>query len=165
MIETQLSVGEPIIFMKVGVHAREPLDEILVRKRKEILDEGFAMWGYGGNTCHPNRVREFAEGESGRVSLVMQEITSNHWEDQIRATGYSADGGRSWLEVPAGINVLGSRYALCLGEIEDADFSLDLATTRVATGPSLGKPGNDYVRQRVDKACLRVSAPGGDGAH
>ena len=44
--------GSGIIYMKVGVHARETLEEIIARKTQEIRDEGFAMWGYGGG-CHP----------------------------------------------------------------------------------------------------------------
>jgi hypothetical protein len=151
-----LESGEDIIFMKVGVHASEPLDEILERKRQEIADEGLSMWGYGGGTCHPNRVRSFAAESSGQVTLVMQEIRSNHFAVPVRASRYSADGGQNWLPVPSGINVRGSKYALCLGRIDDADFSLDLGQTRVASGLQTGRSGLDYIRGRVDKGCLRV---------
>ena len=44
--------GAGLVYMKVGTHANEPFDEIFERKRKEIEDEGFALWGYGGNTGH-----------------------------------------------------------------------------------------------------------------
>ena len=54
--------GDGILFMKVGTHAQESLDDIIARKSKEIADAGFAMWGYGGNTCHPtSMVQPFAE--------------------------------------------------------------------------------------------------------
>src|SRR5690606_34524676 len=114
-----LDEGDNIIFMKVGIHAGEQLVDILERKRKEIADEGYAMWGYGGNSCHPSRVQPFAEAAEGHVKLVMQEITSNHFADQVRASKFSANGGLSWEDVPAGINVLGSKFALCLRSIDD----------------------------------------------
>lgn len=148
--------GDNIIFMKVGIHAGETLEDILERKRKEIEDEGFAMWGYGGNSCHPSRVQPFAESAGGRVKLVMQEINSKHFAEQIRASKYSADGGLSWETVPSGIKVLGSKFALCLRSIDDVDYVLDLAATRVPVGLSEGRAGNDYLKGHVDKACLAI---------
>src|SRR3984893_6220083 len=104
--------GDQILYMKVGTHAQEELADILARKRREIEDEGFAMWGYGGNTCHPtSMVQPFVEAASGPVRLVMQPMLSKHFAEPIRAEEYSPDGTR-WLPVPSGINVLGSRYAL-----------------------------------------------------
>ena len=44
--------GVGILFMKVGTHAQETLADIIA-KDQEIEDTGYAMWGYGGNTCHP----------------------------------------------------------------------------------------------------------------
>jgi len=159
--------GDSIIFMKVGVHAGETLEDILRRKRREISDEGFSMWGYGGNSCHPSRVQPFAEAAGGRVKLVMQEISSHHFAEQIRASKFSADGGVSWQEVPSGINVLGSKFALCLQSLDDVDYVLDLSATRVPVGLRQGTPGNDYIRGHVDKACLDVvsdPSPGSPGA-
>jgi len=46
-----LSPGQGVLYMKVGTHAQEPLEEIIKRKTKEIEDAGYAMWGYGGSTC------------------------------------------------------------------------------------------------------------------
>jgi len=46
---TELFVpGAGLLFMKVGVHAQETLEDIIRRKSEEIEKEGFAMWGYGG---------------------------------------------------------------------------------------------------------------------
>ena len=45
--------GSGLLYMKVGTHARETLEDIIRRKTKEIEDTGYAFWGYGGNTCHP----------------------------------------------------------------------------------------------------------------
>ena len=53
--------GARIVYMKVGTHANEPLDQILDRKLKEIDEAGVAFWGYGGSTCHPvTTVQPFA---------------------------------------------------------------------------------------------------------
>lgn len=154
--------GDRILFMKVGIHAGETLEDILERKRREIEDVGHAMWGYGGSSCHPTRVRDFASRPGGPINLVMQEIASNHNAEQIRASEYSLDH-QTWTEIPAGINVLGSKYALVISSLDDVDTVLDLSATRVGIGDRIGRVGKDYIRGRVDKACLEVvDAPADD---
>lgn len=149
--------GDKILFMKVGTHAREELADIIARKRAEIEDEGFALWGYGGNTCHPTTmVQPFAVSTTGPIVLAMHAMTSNHFAEQVRAEEYSGDGIK-WEPVPTGINCLGSRYALLIDSLDEVDESVDLAQTRVALGASMGRIGADYVQGRVDKACLDVT--------
>jgi len=161
-----LNPGEGVLFMKVGTHADEDLSDIIERKKREIDDAGFAMWGYGGNTCHPRTmVQPFARAHretTGPIRLCMQPMDSRHFAEQIRAEEYSADGA-SWLPIPEEINVLGSRYALCIRDLHEVDESLALATTRVAIGNSKGKHGDEYIRGRVDKACLEVVGGGDPG--
>src|SRR4051794_17156282 len=51
-----------VLLMKVGVHAGEPLDSIILRKQEEERMSAFLLWGYGGTLCHPStQVRPFAE--------------------------------------------------------------------------------------------------------
>ncbi|OWU85853.1 hypothetical protein ATO6_02860 [Oceanicola sp. 22II-s10i] len=154
-----LKPGAGVIFMKVGTHANEDLEDIIQRKQKEIDDEGFAMWGYGGNTCHPvTMVQPFAEehAEAGSpIILCMEPMDSKHFAEPIRADEFSVDG-LTWKPVPAGINAVGSRFALCIQKLQLADFDLPLAATEVAVGRSAGRLGSQYVRGRVDKACLNV---------
>lgn len=149
--------GEGIIVMKVGVHAQEPLEEIIARKSKEIDDAGFAFWGYGGNTCHPvTMVQPFAKSfaEQGkRITLCMQEMDSRHFAEQVRAEYYSEDG-QTWQPIPAPINVLGSRFALAIRGLHRQEFDIPLANTHVGVGVSRGRPGNAYMKGQVDKACL-----------
>jgi hypothetical protein len=151
--------GDGIVFMKVGTHAREPLTEIIARKRQEIEDAGYALWGYGGNTCHPlTSVQPFAHDfakREGVIYLVMEPMESKHFAIPERADEFSVNGVE-WEEVPASINVRGSRYALAIDSLDEDDFELPLAETRVAVGNSLGRPGDRYIRGRVDKACLEV---------
>lgn len=158
-------VGDPILFMKIGVHAGEPLEEIIKRKREEIDDAGFAMWGYGGNTCHPlTMVQPFAAAHVSSASpirLVMQEMQSNHFADYVRADEYSIDG-EVWGLVPENINVYGSRFALCIQNLTQVETPLALGETKVALGNSQGRRGSAYVKGRVDKACLEVVADGDD---
>jgi hypothetical protein len=150
--------GAHVLFMKVGIHAKEPLESIIERKLKEIDDTGMAFWGYGGNTCHPtNMVQPFAKNavENGApIHLVMQKMTSNHWAEG-RAEEYSVDG-QKWERVPDMIEVRGSRFALVIEDLKEADLSLSLARSKVAWGPSLGKVGSTYISGRVDKACLQL---------
>ncbi len=151
----EIGPGDRVLFMKVGIHAGESLEDILERKRREIDDVGFAMWGYGGSSCHPARVRDYVQRPGGPVNLVMQEITSNHNAAQVRAREYSVDG-ETWEEVPADINVLGSKYALFISSLDDVETVLDLSATRVGVGNQQGRVGKEYIRGHVDKACLDV---------
>src|SRR5437764_8506796 len=110
-----------VVSMKVGTHARVCLTDIIERKRREIDEAGFALWGYGGNTCHPlTMVQPFAsdfEQRNGVIYLCMQPIASHHFAEPARATAFSSDGVK-WEEIPDAINVLGSRYALAISDLE-----------------------------------------------
>lgn len=159
--------GMGLIFMKVGTHAKETLEDILVRKQKELADAGVSFWGYGGGTCHPTtKVQPFVSrlAEQGQqVYLCMQQMTSNHFADPVRAEEYS-DDGISWKAVPKPINVLGSRFALVVKSLDVTDFDLSLAHTRVGIGLQQGRIGLDYVRGHVDKACLVLTDEAGASA-
>ncbi|MUV14577.1 hypothetical protein [Noviluteimonas gilva] len=150
--------GNHVLFMKIGIHAKEPLESIIKRKLKEIDDAGMAFWGYGGSTCHPTAmVQPFAQEQAKQgnpIHLVMQKMDSNHWAEG-NAQQYSIDG-QSWLAVPKGIEVRGSRYALVIDDLQEADFDLPLTRTIIARGPSMGKSGRAYIQGRVDKACLEL---------
>jgi hypothetical protein len=151
--------GAGILFMKVGTHAQETLSDIIARKTKEIADAGFAMWGYGGGTCHPlTMVQPFAKRavEMGQpIYLCMEEMNSNHFAEQLCAAEYSADNEK-WEVIPDDIRVLGSRYALLIEDLHKEEFALPLDQTRVAIGPSMGRLGSRYIKGRVDKACLEI---------
>lgn len=154
-----LEHGTPFIFMKVGVHAQESLDDIIERKNREFEEAGMIFWGYGGGTCHPlTQVRPFARerAEKGQIlRILMQEIESHH-DDLDIASEFSSDG-INWEPIPDGIEVRGSRYALVLDELKPGDLNLDLSQASVAIGNSKGKPGNTYISGRVDKGCLEIS--------
>jgi len=151
--------GTGIVFMKVGAHAGETLSDIIKRKRREIEDAGHALWGYGGNTCHPlTMVQPFAhdfERRNGVIYLCMQPMASSHFAPTRRAAFFSRDGVE-WEKIPPSINVRGSRYALAVDRIQEDEFELPLVSTRVAIGRSMGRRGDRYVKGRVDKACLEV---------
>lgn len=151
--------GNGILYMKVGTHAGESLDSIIRRKTEEIERAGVSFWGYGGNTCHPeSMVQPFARSyqDHGKpIYLCMEPMESNHWSVSARADEYSVNG-ITWEVVPEAINVIGSRYALVITELQKADFDLRLDVTRVALGNSMGRPGQKYIQGRVDKACLEV---------
>jgi hypothetical protein len=154
-----LKPGAGIIFMKVGIHAQEPLEEIIARKAKEIDDAGFALWGYGGNTCHPQTmVQPFAasyELRGQKILLCMHEMNSKHRADPVRADELSGDGV-TWEKIPDRVNVLGSRYALVIKNLRREEFNLPLNQARVALGKSEGMNGGKYLRGRVDKGCFEM---------
>ncbi len=156
-------LGDAILFMKVGTHAQESLSDIIERKQQEIDEAGFAMWGYGGNTCHPRTiVQPFAlrRDDLGQpIRLVMEPMESKHFAAPVRAEEFSVNG-LEWANIPDAINVLGSRYALCINNLRQTESELVLGDTRVAVGNSCGRQGDAYVRGRVDKACLEVVGDG-----
>ena len=151
--------GAGLLYMKVGTHAQESLEDIIQRKSREIEDTGFGMWGYGGTTCHPtSMVQPFAQkfAKPGQpIYLVMEEMDSKHFADPICAAEYSIDG-RTWDKIPDSIEVRGSRYALIIKALRRDRLSLPLEKTRIPVGPSRGRVGDRYVAGRVDKACLEV---------
>lgn len=153
--------GTGILFMKVGIHAQEPLDQIIERKLKEIRDTGYALWGYGGNTCHPTTmVQPFANSFASKgepIHMCMEEMVSNHFAEGLSAAESSADG-ISWERIPNTIDVRGSRYALVIDKLHEDRFLLPLEKTVVPVGPSSGRVGSRYVKGKVDKACLEVLA-------
>jgi hypothetical protein len=156
-----LRPGSGFIFMKVGTHAQEELADIIERKRKEISDAGYGLWGYGGNTCHPLRVQPFARDfvrRDGAIYLCMEPMRSHHVAPPARAEQSSVDGVH-WEPIPQNINVLGSRYALAIGDLRTEEFEIPLDQTRVAVGTSQGRRGDRYIAGRVDKACLEVVGP------
>ena len=153
-----IRAGDPVLFMKVGMHAQESLDDIIARKQAEIDRMGFAMWGYGGPTCPPGRVRPYAveQRDAGQViRLVMEPVNSKHARTPNRASHFSVDN-KTWEAIPQGIDVLGSKYALCITNLRETDQELPLGATKVAIGPSRGKVGAAYVQGQIDKACLEV---------
>jgi hypothetical protein len=152
----ELRPGAGVLYMKVGTHAQEELPDILVRKRKEVEEAGFAMWGYGGNTCHPTtKVQPFAKATNQPIILIMQPMESRHFAEPLRAEEFSADGIH-WNPIPRTINVVGSRYALCIDTLTEVEETIDLGQMRVAIGNSQGLSGSQYVRGRVDKGCFEV---------
>lgn len=157
---TQIIVpGAGILFMKVGTHAQETLADIIERKSREIQEAGYAMWGYGGNTCHPRTmVQPFAEektAEGKPIFLCMEAMNSKHFAEPVRATSFSPDG-LTWEAIPDAINVLGSRFALLIESLREEEHVLPLTQTRVAVGNNQGKLGSRYIQGHVDKACLEI---------
>lgn len=155
-----ITPGAGILFMKVGTHAQEGLAEIIERKAKEIKEAGYALWGYGGSTCHPRTmVQPFAEEQAKNghtIYLCMEEMNSKHFAEPIRAKRYSEDGIQ-WTDIPPKINVRGSRFALVLDDLRQEEHHLSLENTRVAIGPNRGRVGSRYIQGRADKACLEVT--------
>jgi len=155
-----LRPNQDILFMKVGVHANEPLEDIIARKTKEIEDTGYALWGYGGNTCHPTmKVQPFADAASAKqqpIYLCMESMNSKHFAEQIRADEFSVDG-INFEKIPKTINVLGSRFALVIKNLHQEQFDLPISRTKVAVGDCVGRAGGDYIKGRVDKACLTIA--------
>lgn len=146
-----------LIFMKVGLHAQESIEDIIQRKQREFEEAGSIFWGYGGNTCHPlSMVQPFAkqvEKSGNQVLIVMQKMNSKHAALPEIAKQYS-DDGVNWQPIPKGIEVRGSRYALVLDQLRIEEFDVDLGELEVGVGPSRGRKADEYLLGRADKGCF-----------
>ena len=155
-----------VIVMKVGYHGNEDIKNIVSRKKEEEKKIGHSFWGYGGSLCHPTRVvQPFAKHVSelnGTVKVLFSITKSPFRANPESARYYSADG-KTWAEMPKHSSVLASRYALAIKSLRTCDSSLALNRYRVAIGPSKGKPLNEYLRYRVDKAAATLDSSKGQG--
>jgi hypothetical protein len=157
-------IPDRFIFMKVGEHAGESFKDILERKQRELEAAGRIFWGYGGSTCHPRtQVQPFAKQiveQHGQIHMLLQPMNSKADPDLVPATEFSVDG-IEWKELPSGVCVTGSRYAMVMGEIQADEFELPLHEYVVGHGRSEGRAASKYIQGRVDKACLtRADAQG-----
>ena len=145
------------VFMKIGPSTGETLEAIIQRKRQEIKECGECFWGYGGKICHPlTQVRPFAEQaveEHGEIYLFMQKTTSD-FDSEIHSTTEYSEDGQTFKSISAGIRVSGSSFALVLDSFEAADFEIPFDSYIVGIGNSKGTPATEYVKNRIDKACL-----------
>lgn len=154
-----LKPGGNILYMKVGIHAQETLEDIIARKSREIDQAGYAFWGYGGNTCHPiTKVQPFVQRvlNAGPIYLCMEKMNSKHFAEPIRADLYS-ENGVDYQPIHPAINVLGSRFALAIKSLQQVEYELPLQRTKVAVGECTGRTGSAYIKGRVDKACLEIT--------
>jgi hypothetical protein len=146
-----------LLFMKVGLHAQEKIEDIVERKQREFEETGSIFWGYGGNTCHPlSMVQPFAkevEKSGNQVLIVMQKMNSRHAAPPEIAKQYS-DDGINWQPIPKGIEVRGSRFALVLNELRVEEFDLNLGELQVGVGPSRGRRADQYLVGQADKGCF-----------
>ena len=147
---------DAIVFMKIGFHVGEPLDQIITRKTAEQNQCGRIFWGYGGNSCHPTtQIVPFVAAALAcqqRPVLAMK-LTESRFEGTARfATEFSADGV-NWMPLPKGAVIKGSKYAIVCQNLRRVDATVDLSKYQVAVGPSAGKTLSTYLRYRVDKAC------------
>jgi hypothetical protein len=159
MNETIKNAG--LIFMKVGLHAQESIEDIIKRKQREFEETGSIFWGYGGNTCHPlHMVQPFAkevEASGNQVLIVMHKMNSKHAAPPEIAKEYS-DDGVNWQPIPKGIEVRGSRHALVLDELRLMEFDLNLGELQVGVGRSRGRTADKYLRGQADKGCFLYKA-------
>jgi hypothetical protein len=74
---------------------------------------------------------------SKKVQNIPKKGLSNADPDLLPAEEYSADGVH-WLPIPKGITVVGSRYAMILGEIKPGELIINPADYEVVIGKSRG---------------------------
>ena len=167
-----------LIIMKAGSHVGECLDCILKRKKRErkFDKKKRIFWGYGGNRLLPKRVQRFAEqwgNGKGLIPLLMaltrkEEQARSRWEKNPKSAShqcqpksplqtrkYYKDGETGWKELPSGVNVPESPYALVLDEVKKVCLPIDRGAFKVGAGPSKGSKAAKYGgKYWFDHVCL-----------
>ena len=157
------------IYMKVGPHGGETLEDILRRKKRELQKAGRIFWSYGGDhggPLHPKtQVQPFAEEwteKQGCIYVLMERLNSrrsSYGRPAGTAMEYSVNRDE-WRGIPAGIRTglsrakTGISRALVLAEIEPVNRELDLSDFEIGIGTSKGTNATDYIKNQTDKGCL-----------
>jgi hypothetical protein len=145
-----------IMFMKVGFHANEILEQIIDRKLKEEQDCGRIFWGYNGTTCHPSTVKTFVKQalQKGQIpKLIMTFTPSKPFSTNIKWAKEFTIDSEKWLPLPGGIHVKGSKHAIVCNNLQQVNEGIDFNAYEVATGNRKGVKLSNYIRYRIDKAC------------
>jgi len=155
-----------IIFMKVGYHCDESLEEIIKRKREEEIIVGKFFWGYGGSLCHPlTQVKPFIlEALKRKLKpLALFSLTSSKYISQAKVAREYSINKKEWYPLPAGVLIKGGcQYALICKNLRKVSMPIDLNMYRVATGKNKGKPLREVVKFQVDKACAFLNQTNND---
>ena len=166
------SKPKAFIFMKVGPHGGETLDEILDRKNRELKKAGMIFWSYGEKgPLHPTeQVQPFVERWVEKLDYieVLMEPTkarSQYGPAAGTANSYSARNNKEGREsIPKGI-LTAPPHALMLGEIRRCDLKLDLRDCELGIGDNERTNAAQYLAFRgmkeqtgrgrgADKGCL-----------
>lgn len=147
-----------IVIMKYGVHAKENVHSIILRKKTEDKECGRFFWGYNGVLCHPGtQIQPFLKEnqmQGEKTYLVLVRTFSDFNGTNSVANEYSIDK-LQWNNIPPEIKVVGSKYALICRNLKECKLEMDLANYVIAVGQSKGKLLQEYLKGRVDKACAR----------
>lgn len=71
------------------------------------------------------------------------------------STQWSHDGAQ-WRQLPDGVTVTGSEWALVLDRLEHVAETINLAAYEVAVGAQAARPATEYLRHRVGQGMLRA---------
>ena len=175
------SVPDAFIFMKVGPHGGETLDEILDRKNRELKKAGMIFWSYGEKgPLHPTeQVQRFVKRwvkEVDYIEVLMEPIKARSLFGPAAGTAksYSVKENREEEEsIPEGI-LTAPPHALVLGEIRRCDLKLELRDYEVGIGDSERTNATQYLAFRgmkkqtgrmrgADKGCLVKANSSYDG--
>lgn len=158
IVNKKLVMPKTAILMKIGFHGTEELNEIMERKRAEIMETGYCFWGYGGTLCHPLKaIQPFIDSlHQNSIEVLFVLTPSLFHSDKLDASEYSIDG-ISWQGMPRDIRVSASKFALVIKDLKETDSSINTSSYEIAIGPSQGKPLPTYLRGRVDKALITIS--------
>ncbi len=167
-MEKETEQFEAIIYIKVGTHAGESIDEIISRKQNEEKRAGMFFWGYSGKILFPStQVLPFIEESKSRgivpklLMHVIQNRSRNRYNPHVsqKAEYYSKNKEDDWQLIPQGISVIGSDYALVCRNLKKVNTTIDLSLYELANSKRRGDSLDNYIRNQIDKACAFLKTP------
>ncbi len=144
-----------IIFMKAGPYCGFSLETIIDIKEREEQAVGKFFWGYSGVFCHPKRVVPFVEMalQNGSRPTLLFAITPSKFSSSIGQAKELSINGKEWTSLPKQVLLVGNKYAVVGQNLRRVNLELDLSEYEAMLGQELGKPLDEYIKYRVDKAC------------
>ncbi len=155
-MQNSMRYPKAIVFMKIGYHCDESLEEIIKRKKEEENKTGKIFWGYGGSFLHPlTQLKPFIQKALQRKlnPVLLLSLTPSKYIAQPKlAKEYSPDR-KIWFPLPKGVLVKGSKFAIICRNLKKVNVKINLNVYEVAIGKNKGRPLGEVIKARVDKAC------------
>lgn len=110
------------IYMSVGTHANETIDEILLRKEKELMEHGLSLWAYSSPIA--KKIPLFCKNEES-IYVVMTVTGEPTKGKVVEAKFYKENNKSEKKEIPYNMKVTYSGKSKAQALIVEKYFKID----------------------------------------
>ncbi len=110
------------IYMSIGTHANEPINEIMDRKEKEIEDCDFGLWAYSSPIAE--KIDSFCENEDA-IYVVMTDTGKPTKGEVVEAKYYKENNNSEKKEIPYKMKVTYSRKSKARALVVEKYFKIN----------------------------------------